>query len=339
MEPPASVIRIHSTSMSERKKTVIDILRESGGFVSGEAISQTLGISRNAVHKHINSLRKRGYRILGISRRGYRLEQEPNTLSMTHVAGETRECILARSFRHYDEIESTNVEAKNLAVSGAPEGTVIVAESQSAGRGRLGRRWASPNGKGLLFSVVLRPELEMRQAHMLTLVAAVATAEAIEELCSVSVSIKWPNDLFIGDKKVGGILTEVAGEQDDVDWIVLGIGINVNTAFVELPVPLRRTAISLSIAGGHPVDRSALLAALLLALERQYTRAIASGFDTVLSAYRQRDYLLKKSVSVETREGPVVGKASGVDDQGALLVELPERRVRRFHSGDVTLHR
>ncbi len=338
MEPPASVVHIQSTSMSERKKTVIEILRENADFVSGEAISETLGVSRNAVHKHINSLRKRGYRILGISRRGYKLEQEPSTLSMNVVAELTRDSALGHSFRHYDEIESTNVEAKALALGGAPEGTVVVAECQSAGRGRLGRRWTSPTGKGLLFSVILRPHLAMSDAHLLTLVTATAAAEAIEARGDVVVSIKWPNDLFIGDKKVGGILMEVAGEQDEVDWVVVGIGVNVNTEFVELPVPLRRTATSLKMAGGQLVDRSNLLATMLLTLESHYTRAVTEGFAGTLATFRARDYLLKRSVSVETREGPVVGTAAGVDDRGALLVELPERRVCRFHSGDVTLH-
>lgn len=337
MEPPASVVHIESARMSDRKKTVIDILRESSDFVSGEAMSATLGVSRNAVHKHINSLRKRGYRILGISRRGYKLEQEPSVLSMSLVAELTRESALGRSFRHYDEIASTNVEAKALAREGAPEGTVVIAERQSAGRGRRGRHWTSPAGKGLLFSVTLRPNMAMSDAHMLTLVTAVAAAEAIEEHAKVPVTIKWPNDLFIGDRKVGGILMEVAGEQDEVDWVVLGIGINVNTEFIELPVALRRTATSLRIAGEQLVDRSSLLAALLLALERHYVHAVANGFESTISTFRQRDYLLRRSVSVETREGAVLGRASGIDERGALLVELPQRRMRRFHSGDVTL--
>jgi len=339
MEPSASVIHIESRSMSDRKKTVIEILRENADFVSGEAISQTLGISRNAVHKHVNSLRKRGYRILGISRRGYKLEHEPSTLSMSAVAEMTRGSTLGHSFRHYDEIDSTNAEAKALALGGAPEGVVVVAESQSAGRGRLGRRWTSPTGKGLLFSVILRPRLAMSEAHLLTLVTATAMAEAIEARCNVPVSIKWPNDLLIGDKKVGGILMEVAGQQDEVDWVVVGIGVNVNTEFVELPVPLRKTATSLKMAGGQFVDRSSLLAAMLLALESHYTRTLAEGFTRTLATFRARDFLLRKSVSIETREGQVVGTAAGVDDRGALLVELPERRVRRFHSGDVSLHK
>jgi BirA family biotin operon repressor/biotin-[acetyl-CoA-carboxylase] ligase len=339
MEPSVSVIYIESNRMSKRKKTVIDILRDSPDFVSGEAISAKLGISRNAVHKHVKSLRGRGYQILGISRRGYKLEEEPCRLSMGYITDRTEKSAFGRSFRYYDEIESTNAETKSLANSGAPEGTVVIAEAQSAGRGRLGRRWTSPAGKGLLFSVLLRPRLPMNDAHLLTLVAAAAAAEAIEAVAGTPVHIKWPNDLFVGDRKVGGIFMEVAGEQDEVEWVVVGIGVNVNTEYSELPVALRRTATSLKMAGGEPVDRSELLARLLLALHEHYADALAGGFERALSDFRQRDYLLSKGVNVQTREGPVAGRAAGIDERGALLVELPQRQIRRFHSGDVTLQR
>ena len=338
MESSVSVIYIESNRMSKRKKTVIDILRDSPDFVSGEAMSAKLGISRNAVHKHVKSLRGRGYRILGVSRRGYKLEEEPCRLSMGYITDRTEKSAFGRSFRYFDEIESTNVETKSLANSGAPEGTVVIAECQTAGRGRLGRRWVSPAGKGLLFSVLLRPTLPMEEAHLLTLVAAAAAAEAIEALSGAAVKIKWPNDLFIGDRKVGGILMEVSGEQDDIDWVVVGIGVNVNTEYSELPVALRRRATSLKMVTGHEVDRSDLLASLLLALESHYADAAGNGFEHALSAFRERDYLLSRSVSVQTREGPVVGEASGIDERGALLVQLPQRRIRRFHSGDVSLN-
>ncbi|RPI32190.1 MAG: biotin--[acetyl-CoA-carboxylase] ligase [Actinomycetota bacterium] len=338
MESSVSVVYVESNHMSQRKRTVIDILRESPGFVSGEVISARLGISRNAVHKHVKSLRKRGYQILGISRRGYKLEAEPVKLVVPVITEMTQGSMFGRSFRYYDEIESTNVEAKELARAGAPEGTVVIAELQLAGRGRLGRRWTSPAGKGLLFSVILRPTLPMSRAHMLTIVAAVAAARGIETQTDAAVRIKWPNDLFVGDRKAGGILLEVAGEQDVVEWVIVGIGINVNTEYAELPVDLRRTAISLKMATGDPVDRSELLARILLALETAYKEAQKHGFDRALSEFRQRDYLLKRSVSVQTREGSVIGEATGIDNQGALLVQLPHRHVRRFHSGDVTLH-
>ena len=338
MESSVSVVYVESNRMSQRKKTVIDILRDNPGFVSGEAMSAKLGISRNAVHKHVKSLRARGYQILGVSRRGYRLEDEPCRLSMGHITDRTEKSAFGRSFRYFDEIESTNVETKALANSGAPEGTVVIAECQTAGRGRLGRRWVSPAGKGLLFSVLLRPTLPMEEAHLLTLVAAAAAATAIEALSGAAVKIKWPNDLFIGDRKVGGILMEVSGEQDEVEWVVVGIGVNVNTEYSELPVALRRTATSLKMVTGHEVDRSDLLASLLLALESHYADAASGGFERALSAFRERDYLISRSVSVQTREGPVVGEASGIDERGALLVQLPQRRIRRFHSGDVSLN-
>jgi BirA family biotin operon repressor/biotin-[acetyl-CoA-carboxylase] ligase len=324
--------------MSSRKRTVIDILRANPDFVSGEAISGTLGISRNAVHKHINSLRSRGYRILGVSHRGYKLEEEPCRLSIPLVSSMTRHSLFGRAFRYYDEIESTNAEAKSLAQDGAPEGTVVIAECQTAGRGRLGRRWTSPAGKGLLFSVILRPALPMSDAHLLTLVAATAAAEAVETHTGVTVRIKWPNDLYVDDRKLGGILTEVSGEQDEIDWVVVGVGINVNTEYGELPVPLRRTAASLKIAVGQLFDRSELLARILLSLEASYVATLRSGFDGALDSFRRRDYLSRKTVSVQTREGPIVGEALGIDDRGALLLQLPHRHVRRFYAGDVTLH-
>lgn len=338
MEAGAPVVYVESKKMHQNKRTVIDILRDSPGFVSGEAISQTLGVSRNAVHKHVNSLRKRGYDIVGVSRRGYKLEDEPTALSMALVSERTEQSMFGRSFRYHDEIESTNIEAKNLAAAGAPEGTVVVAERQSAGRGRLGRRWTSPAGKGLLFSVVLRPPVDMADVHLLTIAAATAACDAIEALARVSLRIKWPNDLLIDDRKVGGILLEVAGEQDAIDWVVVGIGLNVNTEYSELPVALRRTAVSLKTASGKPVDRSDLLARLLLSLEERYTDAVRNGFDQVLHDFRERDYLARRSVSVQTRRGPVAGLALGIDEKGALLVQLPHRHIQRFHSGDVTLH-
>jgi BirA family biotin operon repressor/biotin-[acetyl-CoA-carboxylase] ligase len=308
-----SVVYVESNRMNHHKRTVIDILRSNPDFVSGEAISSTLGISRNAVHKHVKSLRSRGYKILGVSHRGYKLEEEPCRLSVPTIVAATRNTLFGRAIRYYDEIESTNLEAKSLAADGAPEGTVVIAECQTAGRGRLGRRWTSPAGRGLLFSVVLRPDLPMSDAHLLTLVAATAAADAIEAHTGVAVRLKWPNDLFIG------------------------IGLNVNTEYTDLPVPLRRSAASLKMAAGHPIDRSELLARILLSLESSYLAVRRNGFAQAIESFRDRDYLSHKTVSVQTREGPVVGEMVGIDDRGALLLQLPHRHIRRFYAGDVSV--
>ncbi len=338
MTAPASVVFIESSRMSERKQTVIEILRSEADFVSGEAISAALGISRNAVHKHIQSLRQRGYEIVGVSRRGYKLQHEPSRLCMEHITALTAGSRFGRFFRYHDEIESTNLEAKALANSGAPEGVVVVAEAQSAGRGRRGRSWTSPPGKGLLFSALLRPAIPMVDAHLLTLVAATALAETMERFAEVPVQIKWPNDLFIDNRKLGGILMEVAGEHDEVEWVIAGMGVNVNTEYSELPVPLRRTATSLKITTGQSVDRSDLLAALLLSFDAHYTHAVHHGFERAITNFRSRDFLLHRTVDVETREGIVRGTAVGIDEYGALLVESAPRRIQRLHSGEVTLH-
>ncbi len=178
----------------------------------------------------------------------------------------------------------------------------------------------------------------MTDAHLLTLTTGDAVAEAIEAQAKIPVHLKWPNDLIVDNRKAGGILLEVSGEQDRVDWVVAGIGINVNVEFAELPVSLRKSATSLKMATDKTVDRSVLLARILLTLEKAYLDCLANGFGRTLREFRERDYLLHRSVSMQTREGPVMGEAAGIDDRGALLVALPDRHVRRFHSGDVTLH-
>ena len=214
---------------------------------------------------------------------------------------------------------------------------MVIAESQTAGRGRLGRRWSSPAGQGLLFSVVLRPTLPMSEVHLLTLVVACAAARAIEATASVPIGIKWPNDLFCGDRKVGGILMEIGGAQDVVDWVVAGIGINVNTDLSELPGALSQTAGSLRSAGGAPVDRTELLLRTLLQLDEEYTAALACGFAGALDGFRDRDYLFGRDVALQTKDGPVIGRAEGINACGALILRSSQQQVRFFHAGEVSL--
>lgn len=337
MDNLSSVIHITSTTMTERKSSIITILRSSSDFVSGESMSSILGVSRNSIHKHVNSLRKRGFRIVGISRRGYRLQSEPDVLSMDVVAELTKNSLFGQSLRHYDELDSTSREARCLALQGAPEGCVVIAESGSFGRSRCQQPWTSPSGKGLLFSVILRPTVQAHDAQLIALSAVVAVADAVESQAAVPTSIKWPGEIFVNEKKAGAVTTQLTSQGENIDWLTLGVTLDVNTSFLELPVPLRRSATSLAIATGRTIDRSQLLATTLLSMEHHYIRALAHGFDRTLAAFRQRDYLLRRSVVVQAEDGSVAGIASGVDARGALLVELPERRVRCFDSCDVLL--
>ena len=235
MESSTSVVYVEPTSMSPRRKTVIDILRSRPDFVSGQEISEALGVSRNAVHKHVKSLRKRGYRITGVSRRGYLLEEEPSTLSMQTVT-RLHEGITVRfglPLLRRDRIHQRRGEAPG----GRPARPKVRSSSArarySGADAEVGAGSPRP-ARGSSFSAVLRPQLPMGEAHLLTLLTGVAVAEAVEAQISVPVHLKWPNDLIVDNRKGGGILLEVSGEYDRVDWVVVGIGINVNTEFAEL---------------------------------------------------------------------------------------------------------
>ena len=339
METSVSVTYVESAAMSQRKKTVIDILRDSHDFVSGEAISDVLGVSRNAVHKHVKSLRKRGYRIVGVSRRGYRLEDEPARLSMGHVTQRTEHTMFGHSFRYHDEIESTNLEAKTLALKGAPEGTVVVAEAQSAGRGRLGRRWTSPAGKGLLFSVDPPPVAADEPG-------APAHHRRRRRGCRSRSRSTWPLASRSSGPTTSSSATERSGASSwrwparrtrSTGWFSAWVSTSTpSSASCRSPCdgrprPSRWSAASRSTAATCSPRCSS-------AWRRSTRAALRGGFESALTAFRERDYLLARTISVETRQGPVVGAAAGIDDRGALLVELPHRRVRSFHSGDVTLH-
>jgi BirA family transcriptional regulator, biotin operon repressor / biotin---[acetyl-CoA-carboxylase] ligase len=269
-----------------------------------------------------------------VPRPGARL---PDRLSTDALGGQLRSRLIGGPFLHHEEVASTHAEARALAIDGASEGTVVVAESQTAGRGRLGRHWLSPAGQGLLVSVVLRPPLPMSDVHLLTLVVACAAARAIESMTGVPIDIKWPNDLISGDRKVGGILLEIGGTQDVVEWVVVGIGINVNTDLSELPAMVSRTAGSLKSASGTAVDRTELLARILLQLDVEYTAALAFGFARALDGFRDRDYLLGRDISVQTKDGPVPGRAAGINEYGALIVKLSKEQMRCFRAGDVSL--
>ncbi len=261
----------------------------------------------------------------------------PDRLLTDRLAGRLRSRVIVGPFLYHEKVASTNAEARSLAVNGASEGTVVIAESQTAGRGRLGRRWSSPVGRGLLLSVLFRPKMPMSDVPLLSLVVACGAARAMESMAGVPVLIKWPNDLFCGDRKVGGILLEIGGERDVVDWVIAGIGINVNTELHELPATLSRTAGSLKTATGTALDRNELLERVLLQLDVEYAAALGFGFARALDGFRERDYLLGRDISVRTRDGQVSGRATGIGERGALILQLPQQQIRCFHSGDVTL--
>ena len=298
--------------------------------ISGEEIARALDVSRSAVWKKIQELEEVGYRIRAVPHLGYQLTGLPERLVPEEIRSYLKTRDLGCRIFVFPTIDSTNRVALDMGRKGAPHGQAILAESQSAGRGRLGRAWNSPAGKGIYLSLILRPKLELSQVPKLTLAAAVAAAETLESAGLRNVRIKWPNDLLINGKKACGILTEMVAEADRVECVVLGIGVNVNADQPDLPPH----ATSLKLESGRNLDRNVLTADLLNRLERRLGQVTGRSWEQTRAAWNRRSAVKGKSVRVTTLSQAVVGTAQGIDPSGALLVKTREG-VKKVYSGDV----
>ena len=316
---------------------ILSMLRGAeGAYISGEEIAERLGVSRTAVWKHIRELRETGYEIESRSRNGYALRESPDLLLPEEVRNGLRTERIGKEIVYFDSIGSTNVEAKRLAAEGAADGTVVVAETQSQGRGRLERSFFCPRG-GIWFSVILRPSFLPQEASKCTLLAAVAVAMAMERF-GLRAGIKWPNDILYKGKKLVGILTEMSAEMDRVNHIVIGTGINVNIGQEEFPEDLRETATSLSIMQGRPLPRVNFFQAVLESMDSLYDEVVRDGFAPVMQAWRKYAITLGKEVRViGVGQGETfTGIAADIDEDGALLVDTETGR-RRVMAGDVSI--
>lgn len=317
------------------EEMILGFLAESGeDYVSGAALSDKLGLSRTAVWKHVESLRKLGYRIDAQASRGYRLLEVPDRLTTLEVGPllTTRE--LGRTLHHYDELESTNAKAFELAHEGGFHGEVIVTEHQTAGKGRRGRSWSSPAGKSLAMSVIIRPEIAPARAPELTLVAAVALVETLID-SGVAAEIKWPNDIQIAGKKVAGILTELSADVERVHFVVLGIGVNLNSEAKDFPSELAELATSVAQNRKSPVHRALFTAALLGKLEGWLETWTEEGFAPVREAWKKHAPMLGQEVLVRADNKELRGVAKDLDEAGALLLDLGGGKTERVLSGDV----
>jgi BirA family biotin operon repressor/biotin-[acetyl-CoA-carboxylase] ligase len=322
----------------ESEELVLGFLAEAGDeFVSGEAISDKLGLTRAAVWKHVEALRGQGYRIDAVPARGYRLAGVPDRLTPLELRPLLNTHDLGQVLHWREEVSSTNDLAKELADQGAEHGEVVVAEAQTAGRGRRGRVWASPARRNLYFSVVLRPDLPPARAPELTLVGSVALCDALRQ-AGVDAGIKWPNDLLASGRKIGGILTELAADPDRVQWVVLGAGLNVNARREDFPPEVRDDATSVLLERGQAAPRALFAAACFTALEGWLDRHDEEGFGVVREAWRARSVTLGREVSVKVDGGEIAGVAEDLDEAGALLVRT-KAGLERIVSGDVTLSR
>ena len=320
------------------RSKILELLRKAGEeYLSGEEIAKRLGVSRTAVWKHIKELRDAGYGIKSRSRSGYTLEKTPDCLLPGEIKNGLKTCFSGKDVVFFEEVDSTNHVAKQLAREGAASGTVVVAEAQGKGRGRLERPFFSPAGKGIWYSVILRPHILPQEAPKCTLLAAVAVAMAMKRF-GLRAEIKWPNDILHEGKKLTGILTEMSAELDRINYIVIGTGINVNIEEEEFPEDLRDKATSLSVMKGEKLPRVAFFQAVLEALDELCTILDEEGFSPIVARWREYAVTLGQEVHVIGVAGKdsFDGRAVDIDDEGALLVET-EDGVRRVLAGDVSI--
>ena len=324
-----------STSNETPAARVLKLLAAADGPLSGEAAAKRLKLSRTAVWKQIEALRGTGYTIEAHGRNGYRLTAVPNAAVPTEVLPRLRTRTFGHVYHYLASTPSTNAVLGRLAAQGAPEGAVVVAERQEAGRGRMSRGWFSPPGTGLYFSLLLRPTVEVARVTSLPLVIGLAVADALAPHLPVGEPrVKWPNDIWIGGRKVCGILCELQAEMDGIQHVVAGIGINVNLEAGALPDELRTTATSLKMATSVTVQRAELLAALLGFLERDYAAWQRQGLAPFMERLRDRDALRGHTITVERPAGALAGTADGVNPNGSLRLRLPDGRVESLYSGD-----
>lgn len=305
------------------------------GYVSGEELSEVLSISRTAVWKHIEKLREEGYEIVASPHLGYRLISVPDRLTATELKWKLNTEVIGKKIYSYKEIGSTNDAAYGLATSGEAEGTIVIAEYQTKGRGRLGRKWVSPRDKGAYFSVILRPDMLPRHVSIITLLSSLGVAKTIREIINLPALIKWPNDILVNRQKVCGILTELNGEIDKVNFVIVGIGVNINTKKELLP----KGATSLAEEKKEEILRLDFVKALLKNLDKLYKVFNNGKLDKIINEYKELSAILDRRVQINYHNKFISGHAVDVDTEGALILRLDSGFRERVLTGDVTMLR
>lgn len=317
------------------KAEILTILKDTDGYVSGQELCERFGVSRTAVWKAMNQLKKEGYEIESVQNKGYHLVKTPDILSKNELVSIRKTKWVGTEICYFDVTDSTNTQAKSLGEGDAPNGTLVVAEKQESGRGRRGRSFESPAGTGIFMTLLLRPEIEPQNASMLTLVSALAVAKGIEHMVDLPVQIKWPNDIVINGKKVCGILTEMSAQMDYVNYIVIGIGINVGNE--EFPEEIKDVATSIYLESGKHVNRAMLIEKIWEEFEDYYE--LYEKTQDLSSLVKEYDsYLVNRGQKVRVLDSkePYEGKAMGITDRGELIVDTWEAR-RLVSAGEVSV--
>lgn len=326
------------------KKEILIRLKENPlEYVSGEYLSTVLGVSRTAIWKVINELKEEGYVIESSSKKGYRLSADSDVLNSFEINEGLKTKVLGRNIVYLDQIDSTNNYAKKIAFEGCEEGTLVVADYQTCGRGRLGRDWNSSDKKGVWMSLVLRPDIPFEEVQMLTLAVSVAVVQALFEYAQIEAGIKWPNDIIIKGKKVCGILVEMNMEVDKINFLVLGIGLNVNQRKDDFKEELLDRAISLNMhleetsGSQKTLKRNELIATILLKFEEIYDKVKCGAFEDIISEWKKYSVTLGKEVSIIYKNEQYRGIAEDITKEGKLIVKCEDGTVKEVFSGEVSV--
>ena len=318
------------------KKDVLTMLRQRGGYISGQELCEQFGVSRAAVWKRIKQLQDEGYEIEAVTNRGYRIVSGPDFVTPEEIESRLETAWAGRQICYLPTVDSTNQTAKHMGEDGAPEGLLVVADEQTGGKGRLGRSWVTPAGQTVAMTLLLRPSLPPDRISMLTLVMGMAVAKACRELYGLAGGIKWPNDVVINGKKISGTLTEMSTQLETINFIVIGTGIN--TGIPRFPEELREKATSLVLELGHSVSRAELIACVLKRFEQYYESFLQTQDMRLLRAEYEQMLLNKdQRVCVLDPVQAFTGTARGINDRGELLVEREDGSMSSVYAGEVSV--
>ncbi|MRG86379.1 biotin--[acetyl-CoA-carboxylase] ligase [Salinibacillus xinjiangensis] len=320
---------------STRKRLITLLAKKKDEYISGQKLSDELNISRAAIWKQMKSLENEGYQIEAVSRKGYRIVRFPERMSVNTIQWNLKTDWLGQNMHFEEQVDSTQTVAHQLAREGAEHGTVIVADEQLKGRGRLHRPWHSQKGSGIWMSIILRPDIEPHRAPQLTLASAVAITKMLKFLTGVQPKIKWPNDIFVGDRKLAGILTEMQAEQDLIEYVIIGIGLNVNLDQKAVPDDLQDVATSIQLETGKAWKREELIQELLYQMESIYELFLQQGFSSIKQAWEQDAYRLGETITVKARRKEWEATLIGIHEDGALIVEDENQSKSVLYSAEI----
>ncbi|WP_019156010.1 biotin--[acetyl-CoA-carboxylase] ligase [Robertmurraya massiliosenegalensis] len=320
-----------------RKKLLDAFTEHEGEFLSGQYLADLMGCSRTAVWKHIEDLRHEGFELEAVRRKGYRIIQKPDHVSANEIRLGLKTAIIGQQIHYKESVDSTQKVAHRLSMENVKEGTVVIADEQIGGKGRMDRPWHSPKSTGIWMSVILRPNIPLPMAPQLTLLTAVAVVQAIVENTGLEPHIKWPNDILLHGKKVTGILTELQAEADRIHSVIIGIGINVNQTKADFPEELQSIATSLSVEKREAINRASLIQEIFLKLEKLYLIYLEKGFKPIKLLWESYAISIGKNITARTLTGNITGKALGITDDGVLQIEDEKGVIHHIYSADIEL--